>query len=154
MAGCLPRPCQLSQQREKLIDQKRFARVFECSAGYRACHCLDAGVRRHHHTLAFRLQSFQFFEEFETVGLSNIDIQKCQIDGAFTKEWSGFFNTSGCEAFVAFCSQNGIQPSANGLVIIHDEYSYCLFPPPLPPTPPPPPHFSNRPLLLPPNTTH
>src|SRR5258708_33485414 len=101
MAGRLPRPCQLSQQREQLIDQKRFAQVFECSAGYRACRCLDAGVRRYHHTLAFRMHICQFFEEFETVGLSNIDIQKCQIDAAFTKKWFGFLNTSRCKAFVA-----------------------------------------------------
>src|SRR5258708_22798194 len=126
MAGRLPRPCQLSQQREQLIDQKRFAHVFECSGGYRGCRCLDAGVRRYHHTLAFGMHIFQFFEEFETVGLSNIDIQKCQIDAAFTKKWFGFLNTSRCKAFVAFCSQNGIQPSANGFVIIHDEYSEWL----------------------------
>jgi hypothetical protein len=83
-------------------------------------------MRRHHHTLASRLQIFQFFEEFETVGLSNIDIQKGQIDGVLAKKWFGFFNAAGCEAFVAFRSQNGIQPSANGLVIIHDEYSEWL----------------------------
>src|SRR5258708_11325728 len=104
MAGCLPRPCQLSQQREQLIDQKRFAKVFECSAGYRACHGFNAGMCRHHHTLASWLQIFQFFEEFETIGLSNIDIEKCQIDWAFAKEWFGFFNAPGCEAFVAFRS--------------------------------------------------
>src|SRR5258708_38541001 len=112
MARCLPRPCQLSQQREQLTDQQRFAQVFECSSGYRACNCLDAGVRRHHHTPAFRLQSFQFFEEFKTVGLSNIDIQKRQIDTAFLKEWFGIIHTSGCQALVAFGSQHGIQPSS------------------------------------------
>jgi hypothetical protein len=42
------------------------------------------------------------------------------------KERIGIFNTSRGTALVAFCSQNGIQPSANRVVIIDDQYSERL----------------------------
>jgi len=69
------------------------------------------------------MKSFQFLEKFQTVGLSNIDIQKGHIDTAFFKECFGIINTSRRTAFVAIRGQNGIQPSANGLVIVDDENS-------------------------------
>src|SRR5260370_14365030 len=34
VAACLLRPRRLSQQREQVIDQKRFAQGFKCSSGY------------------------------------------------------------------------------------------------------------------------
>jgi hypothetical protein len=65
-------------------------------------------------------------EEFDTVGLSNIDIQKGQIDRPLVKEPLGLLNTLRRDTVIAFVREDGIEPAANRFVIIDDEHSQSL----------------------------
>src|SRR5579859_2106564 len=83
-------------------------------------------MRGHHHAVALRLKSFEFFQKLQAVRVSQIDVQQGKIDRAFAEQWFCFLNALCHLASVALGCQDRIQPAANRLVVVNNEDSQLM----------------------------